>query len=140
MEALRLGAEIALWVWFFGCIVTYRIGGEKLVDGMGVRSAEFVMLMLFSAGIAAGIAFPKWGRIYLLFVLTSWFVIQFFCHWYYTIFGASEKKIRGYNDCFRGTLRLFPMSEKRLVPDLYHIILHILILLNIVLAALSIQW
>jgi hypothetical protein len=29
------------------------------------------------------------------------------------------------------------MSEKRLIPDLYHIILHILILLNIVLCAIS---
>ena len=57
---------------------------------------------------------------------------QFFCHWYYTIFGASREKLQGYNDCFRDAVRIFPMSETRLVPDLYHIVLHLLILINIV--------
>ena len=51
----------------------------------------------------------------------------------YTIFGASERKLQGYNDCFRDCIRIFPMSDKRLIPDLYHIVLHILILINIVL-------
>jgi len=60
--------------------------------------------------------------------LWIWFIVQFLCHWYYTIFGASDKKIKGYNECFRDTIRIFPMSEERLVPDLYHIVLHILIL------------
>ena len=35
------------------------------------------------------------------------------------------------NDCFRNTIRIFSMSETRLIPDLYHIIQHLLILLNI---------
>ena len=48
------------------------------------------------------------------------------------IFGASDKKIKGYNECFRDTIRIFPMSEERLVPDLDHIVLHILILANVV--------
>ena len=38
-----------------------------------------------------------------------------------------------YNDCFRESIRIFPMSDKKLIPDLYHIVLHILILINIVL-------
>ena len=64
-------------------------------------------------------------------VLLFWFIVQFFCHWYYTIFGASEKKLKGYNDCFRNTVRIIPASKTRLIPDLYHMILHLLILLNI---------
>ena len=68
----------------------------------------------------------------LLGILLLWFVVQFLYHWYFTIFGASESKLKGYNDCFRGTVRIFPMSETRLIPDLYHIVLHILILLNII--------
>ena len=66
-------------------------------------------------------------------ILVLWFIVQFMCHWYYTIFGASERKLLGYNDCFRDSIRIFPMSDKRLIPDLYHIVLHILILINIVL-------
>ena len=44
-----------------------------------------------------------------------------------------ERKLKGYNECFRDSVRIFPMSETRLVPDMYHIVLHILILVNIIL-------
>ena len=49
------------------------------------------MLCLYSVGI---VSFHLWhgvGKWVLLFVLTAWFVVQFLCHWRYTIFGASEK-------------------------------------------------
>lgn len=129
---LAIWIQAALWIWFFGCITTYRIGKRLLVEGMGIRSAEFVMLCLFSAGLLSYHFVPLAGKWILLAVLLFWLVVQFFCHWYYTIFGVSERKLQGYNDCFRDTIRLFPMSDKRLVPDLYHIVLHILILANVV--------
>lgn len=124
--------QIALWVWFLGCTMTYRIGKHLLVEGMGIKSAEFIVLCLYSIGLVSYHFFQPVGKWILLALLLLWFVVQFFCHWYYTIFGASEKKVKGYNDCFGDAIRIFPMSEKRLVPDLYHIILHILILVNII--------
>ncbi|MDD6262512.1 MAG: hypothetical protein PUA83_05445 [Clostridiales bacterium] len=98
---------------------------------MCIKSAEFVMLCLFGAGCTAFWALPFPGRWLLLGVLLFWFTVQFFCHWYYTVFGASEKKLKGYNDCFKNTVRIIPASETKLIPDLYHMILHLLILLNI---------
>ena len=124
MTTATILAQIILFGWFFGCICTYRFGKYVLVDGMGIKSAEFVMLCLFSIG-------PFLGKWLLLGVLLFWFIVQFFCHWYYTIFGASEKKLKGYNYCFRNTVRIIPASKTRLIPDLYHMILHLLILLNI---------
>lgn len=124
-------AQSVLFVWFFGCICTYKIGKIVLVDGMGIKSAEFVMLCLFGIGCALFWTVPFIGRWVLLAVLIFWAVVQFFCHWYYTIFGASENKLEGYNDCFKNTVHIIPASEKRVVPDLYHIILHIFILTNI---------
>ena len=124
--------QVALWVWFFGCVTTYRIGKVLLVEGIGIKSAEFFMLCLFSFGLVSYHLFQPVGKWILLIILVLWFIVQFLCHWYYTIFGASETKLQGYNDCFRDTIRLFPMSEKRLVPDLYHIILHVLIVFNII--------
>ena len=123
--------QAVLWVWFLGCTITWRVGKHLLVEGMGIRSAEFGMLCLYSAALASFYLLRPAGKWILLSVLCLWFVIQFFCHWYYTIFGASRRKLEGYNACFRGTVRLFPESEKRLVPDLYHIVLHLLILMNI---------
>ena len=131
MTSIMILTEIVLFIWFFGCICTYKFGKCILVEGEGIKSAEFVMLCLYGAGIILSLLFPMFGMWYLLGVLIFWFAVQFFCHWYYTIFGASEKKLKGYNECFKNTVHIIPASETRLIPDLYHIVLHILILLNI---------
>ena len=130
--AIAILPQAALWIWFLGCTTTYRLGKYVLVEGMGVRSAEFATLCLYSVGLLVYYLLPV-GRWILLGMLLLWFIVEFFCHWYFTIFGATERKLKGYNECFRNTLRVFPMSETRLVPDLYHIVQHALILLNIIL-------
>ena len=125
--------QAALWLWFLGCVTTWKFGKVLLVEGMGVKSAEFGMLCLYSAALAAYHLFRPAGKWILMAVLSLWLTVQFFCHWYYTIFGADERKLSGYNDSFRGTVRLFPESRTRLVPDLYHIVLHLLLTVNIIL-------
>ena len=40
--------QVVLWIWFFGCITTYSIGKYLLVEGIGIKSADFVMLCLYS--------------------------------------------------------------------------------------------
>ena len=122
---ITIWIQMVLWIWFLGCTTTYRIGKYLLVDGMGIKSAEFFALCLYSIGLVSYHLFQPVGKWILFAILVLWFTVQFFCHWYYTIFGASEKKIKGYN------VRIFPMSEKRLIPDFYHIVLHLLILTNI---------
>ena len=138
MTTATILAQVILFCWFFGCICTYKFGKYILVDGMGIKSAEFVMLCLFSIGCITFWAVPFLGKWLLLGVLLFWFIVQFFCHWYYTIFGASEKKLKGYNDCFKNTVHITPASKTKLIPDLYHMILHLLILLNIVLVLCNI--
>lgn len=128
----RLIVQTVLWFWALGCVTTYRIRGRLLAEGRGLKSAEFVTLCLYSAALVCFYRIPTAGKWILLIVLAAWFVLQFFRHWYYTVFGADRRKLRGYNDRFRNTIRLFPASETRLVPDLYHIVLHLLILLNLV--------
>ena len=124
--------QAALWIWFLGCTTTYRLGRFTLVEGMGVKSAEFATLCLYSLGLLLDYLLRPAGKWILLAILVLWFAVEFFCHWVFTIFGASERKLKGYNECFRNTIRVFPMSETRLVPDLYHIVQHALILLNII--------
>ena len=132
MTELAIALQAALWVWFLGCTVSYRVGKKYLVEGMGIRSAEFAMLCVYTAAlIACHCVYPA-GKWILLGVLVLWFIVEFFCHWAFTIFGAGETKLKGYNDCFRNTIRVFPMSETRLIPDLYHIVQHLLILANII--------
>ncbi len=100
---MELVLEILLWTWFLGCIITWRIGKYILVEGMGIRSAEFIMLILYTTSIVLSLVFPTWGNHVVTAVLCLWLVVQFFCHWYYTLFGATEQKIKGYKgvDCLR---------------------------------------
>ena len=128
--------QAVLWIWFLGCVTTYRFGKILLVEGMGIKSAEFIMLCLYSIGLLSCYCLRPAGKWILLMILALWATVQFFCHWFYTFFGASKEKLQGYNDSFGDSLRLFPMSETRLIPDLYHIILHLLILINIIFCVL----
>ena len=136
MTELAIALQAALWVWFLGCTVSYRVGKKYLVEGMGIRSAEFIMLCVYTAALVACHCIRPAGKWILIGVLALWFVVEVFCHWYYTLFGAGERKLKGYNECFEGTLRLIPASETRLIPDLYHIVLHLLILLNAIMCVL----
>ena len=129
--------NLVLWAWFFGCIVTYKTKKFVLVEGMGVKSVEYGALLLFSLALALFFAVHAVGKWVLFGVLVLWFTVQFFCHWRYTIFGVSEEKLRSYNACFQNTLHIIPASNTRLVPDFYHIVLHLLIIASAVLTALS---
>lgn len=128
-----------LWIWFLGCTISWRLGKVLLVEGMGVKSVEFAALVLLTIGILAYACFPKVGSCVLLCELSLWLFVQFMCHWRYTIFGATQQKIRGYNECFAGSVRLFPVSETRLIPDLYHIILHLLIASDLIIVLIAIM-
>ena len=128
MSLFTILMEIVLLIWFFGCICTYRLGKYLLVEGVGIKSAEFVMFCLYGIGIIARLVFLMVGKWYLLVVLILWLVIQFFCHWYYTIFGASEIKLKGYNECFKakrfaaqdsGTVFLIPLRSCCATLDIF---------------------
>ena len=125
-----------LWLWFLGCTFTWKFGKVLLVEGTGLKSIEFAALVLFTLGICSFLLWEQIGKWVLLVELVLWLVEQFFCHEYFTIFGSSSKKLRGYNECFDGTVKLFPVSETRLIPDLYHIVLHLMILADLLLTAI----
>lgn len=102
-----------------------------MVDGVGLKSAEFGMVVFYTIGILLHQIYRPVGKWFLLAVLGFWIIVQFFCHWFYTIWGASEKKLKGYNECFRHTVRIFPANDTRLIPDFYHMVLHLLLVLNL---------
>ena len=133
MRVAIIVVSCLLWLWFLGCTFTWKFGKVLLVEGMGLKSIEFVALVLFTLGIGSFLLWEPIGKWVLLVELALWLVEQFFCHEYFTIFGSSSKKLKGYNECFEGTVKLFPASETRLIPDLYHIVLHLLIGADLVL-------
>ena len=69
----------------------------------------------------------KSGKIILTAFLILWFSLQIYFHWCFTIFGPWEGEIR----YFSNTIKLF-RSDAIYIPDLYHIVLHFLILFALV--------
>lgn len=136
MRVAIIVVSCLLWLWFLGCTFTWKFGKVLLVEGMGLKSIEFAALVLFTLGIGSFLLWEPIGKWVLFVELALWLIEQFFCHEYFTIFGSSSKKMRGYNECFDGTVKLFPVSETHLIPDLYHIVLHLLILADLVLTAI----
>ena len=136
MRVAIIVVSCLLWLWFLGCTFTWKFGKVLLVEGMGLKSIEFAALVLFTLGIGSFLLWEPIGKWVLFVELGLWLIEQFFCHEYFTIFGSSSKKLRGYNECFDGTVKLFPVSETRLIPDLYHIVLHLLILADLVLTSI----
>ena len=136
MRVAIIVVSCLLWLWFLGCTFTWKFGKVLLVEGMGLKSIEFAALVLFTLGIGSFLLWEPIGKWVLFVELALWLIEQFFCHEYFTIFGSSSNKLRGYNECFDGTVKLFPVSETHLIPDLYHIVLHLLILADLVLTAI----
>lgn len=98
---LTISIQVFLWIWFLGCVTTWRFGKVLLVEGMGIKSWEFVMLCLYSIALIAYYYYQPVGKWVLLSILALWFTVQFFCHWHYTLFGVSEKKLKEYNECLK---------------------------------------
>jgi hypothetical protein len=105
----------------------FRIGDLIFVEAAR-NSIDGVWFLIFTGLFALFCIKDKYGKYPLSAFVLIWFVVQLTSHWYYTVFGASEEKIVGYNEFFANTFRLLPVSGNRVVPDFYHIVLHILIL------------
>ena len=72
------------------------------------------------------------GKYFHLIWLSMWLAAQFFCHEWYTIFGTGfmgdvDGKINYFKDCIK-----IVSVQGRYVPDVYHIILHILLVVALV--------
>lgn len=113
--------NILLLLWFFLDMVGLSIGGQMLVSRAWQEDGIFFLMYL--AAFLWFLFKDKPGKYVLLGFLTLWLTLQIYFHWFFTVFGPWEGKIR----FFAGTIKLFP-SDVVYIPDLYHIVLHVLIL------------
>jgi len=116
-----------LLFWFTLDITGFSLGRFCLVESPGILSVDTAWWIIFVACSLLFFLKDKQGKYVLSIFLTAWGVIQYFSHWHYTIGGATERKLGGYNNYFANTYHVIPSSDRILIPDLYHIILHILI-------------
>ena len=70
--AIIIICQVVLWIWFLGCTISYRIGKKILVGGVGIKSAEFFMLCLYTLGVIAFHCLQPAGKWILFGILLLW--------------------------------------------------------------------
>ncbi len=117
-------ANLCLFSWFGLDMVGFNINGNILVSS--AWKDDGIYFIIYSIILILFIFYEKVGKNLLLISLSIWFITQFLSHEYYTLFGGGEKKI----DYFSNTIKLFK-SSTLYIPDLYHIVLHLLIIISL---------
>lgn len=117
--------NIVLLGWFFLDMVGLYFGELYLVTRSWKDDGIFFLIFLIS--LLLFIFKERVGRYILTIWLSIWLVTQFLSHELFTIIGGGEGKIR----YFEGSIKLIN-SDILYIPYLYHIILHVLILIALV--------
>ena len=129
--------QTLLLLWFFLDMTGVYFSHSYLVTRSYKDDGLFFLIYLVA--MILFIFKEKIGK-WAVWVWTSlWFVIQFLCHEWYTIFskgvmGSLEDKIK----YFSGAIKWIEI-DGRYIPDVYHTILHILILAVVITTALYIR-
>lgn len=123
-------AQLVLLMWFFLDMTGVYFGDQCLVTRTYKEDGIFFLIYLMT--VLLFIFKERIGKWFSIAGMTIWLIVQFMGHEWYTIFnsgfmGTLEGKIR----YFSGTLQWLKI-EGRYIPDVYHTILHILILLALV--------
>lgn len=130
MKKTCIAFQIILLVWFFLDMIGVYFGDKCLVTQSYKEDGLFFLIYL--TAIILFIIKDKIGK-WIVAVWTSiWFVIQFLCHEWYTIFnggimGSLEGKIKYFSETVQ-----WIKIEGKYIPDIYHTVLHILLLFVII--------
>lgn len=126
MKKIALFLQAVLLMWFFLDMTGLCFGGMCLVTRSYREDGIFFLIYL--ATIILFLLKEKVGKWLSLGWLLIWFVMQFISHEWYTIFdGGFMGDLQGKIRYFSGTVQWLRIGGKY-IPDVYHTILHILIL------------
>ena len=122
--------QMILLLWFFLDMTGFYFVDKCLV----VRSSkdDGIFFLIYLVAIILFIVKEKIGKWFAIGWITMWFITQFICHEWYTIFnGGFMGTLEGKIKYFSGTMQWLRI-QGRYIPDVYHTILHILILFALV--------
>jgi hypothetical protein len=130
MKKTCITLQIMLLVWFSLDMIGISFGDKCLVTQS--YKDDGIWFLIYLATVILFIVKDKVGKWFVAVWASLWFIIQFLCHEWYTIFsggimGSLERKI----EYFSETMHWLTI-EGKYIPDIYHTILHILILLVII--------
>lgn len=123
-------AQLILLVWFFLDMIGVYFGDNCLVTRS--YQDDGILFLIYLATVILFIVKDNIGKWFSIVFMSMWFGTQFICHEWYTIFnGGFMGTLEGKIKYFSGTIQWLQI-DGRYIPDLYHTILHILILYALV--------
>lgn len=126
MKKYCITLQLVLLAWFFLDMTGVCFGNKCLVNRSYKDDGFFFIMYLIA--VLLFIFKEKIGKTFSIIWMTIWFITQFICHEWYTIFnGGFMGTLEGKIEYFSGTMQWLKI-EGRYIPDIYHTILHILIL------------
>jgi len=125
---LKKTSFMVLFLWFSLDI----IGVPKLVEAAGVFSLDMLSEIMLAVILIGYLYHWRFTDYLAILFYSIWGFLQYWFHWRYLIFGATSMEIKGYNKAFGSMYHIMPTSDIKIVPDAYHIILHILLVLNLI--------
>lgn len=129
--------QIILLIYFFLDMTGFYFQDKCLVTRSYKDDGIFFLIYLVM--VILFIVKEKIGKWIMIGWLMMWFITQFLCHEWYTIFNSGFMgTLEGKIDYFSGTIQWITIKD-RYIPDAYHTILHILILFNLVLTIIYVS-
>ena len=119
---------ILLFLWFTLIMTGFKVG-STIICTSAVRDKsipEIIMWTVLLALIPIYTFTSIIGNIAVVLFLLLWIIAQYFFTLRFVIF-PNTKKIQVYNRHFADTHHIIKPSNKRLVPDTYHIVLFIML-------------
>ena len=122
--------NMVLLGWYFLSMTGLKLGDKYLVES--AFKDEWIFLLIPTITLILFLLTKKAGKIIHLIWLGMWFITQFLSHEWYTIFGQGFMgDVEGKIAYFKDSIMLIDL-DGRYIPDLYHIVLHILIVIAFV--------
>lgn len=129
--------QIILLIWFFLDMIGVYFGNSFLM----ARSYQDdgVFFLIYLATVLLFIFKEKIGKWAVAVFTALWFITQFLSHEWYTIFGSgvmgkTEEKIKYFSNALK-----WLETDGRYIPDVYHTILHVLILIVLITSIMYIR-
>lgn len=124
IKKITVLSNLVLLAWFFLDMVGLSFGNNILVTRS--YKEDGIYFIIFVVALLLFHFKERIGKYILLIWLSIWLSTQFYSHWYITIVGPWERM----NTYFADTIKLIT-TNKIYIPDLYHIVLHLFILVSI---------
>lgn len=129
-KLISLVALILLTSWY--SLIFWDPSRFTVGDSPGIVSIYGLLMVFLVISVVGKLLGWKYIDHFSALYLAAWAILQWQAHWQAFFLGAPKQKIAGYNSYFSGTFRFSEASGDKLIPDLYHTVLGVLLAIALI--------